>query len=198
MQEVFKRLGDYYDLRVEKGYRIITLTAEGYLKSYAPEAWRLVEIGAVVEAGIGNGWAGPNTVNEIHALFPEPEMQCKFCWLVTSFRAAEEISWDTLRNLKDYFSEQLPLCNGTEAMSVFKGGVSQASKLLSFVGVIGKWFVYFLFMRAFKREVDAAMKGKGVMLYTDLADFSESLRELLGIPKGPDVLQVRPGCLTSF
>ena len=36
------------------------------------------------------------------------------------------------------------------------------------------------------------------MLYDDLADISELLRELLGLPKGPDVLPVRPGCLTSF
>ncbi len=101
-------------------------------------------------------------------------------------------------NLRDYFSEQLSLCDGTEPMSVFRGGVHQANKLLNFVGDAGKWFVYILFMfwaehfsRYFKPE-------QGLALYDDLADISELLRELLGLPKGPDVLPASSGYLTSF
>ena len=181
MQEVFKRLGDYYDMH-EYDDSVVSFNTALYLKDYAPEAWRGKEL----------------TIEQKRALFPETEMLCKFCWLYTSFGAAYEIALDTLRNIRDLFSKQLPLCNGTEAMSVFKGGVYQANKLLNFVGDAGKWFVYILFMywteffsRYFKPE-------QGVMLYDDLSDISESLRELLGLPKGPDVIQVRPGYLTSF
>lgn len=197
MQKVLERLGEYYDMH-EYDDSIVSFNTALYLKDYAPETWRLVEISSVLACVMQHNRGKELTIEQKRALFPETEMLCKFCWLYTSFGAAYEIALDTLRNIRDLFSEQLPLHSGTEAISVFKGGVHQANKLLSFVGDAGKWFVYILFMywtgffsRYFKPE-------QGVVLYDDLADISELLRELLGLPKGPDVLPVRPGCLTSF
>ena len=197
MQEVLERLGSYYDMRRAR-HPICTINSASYLKDYAPEAWRLVEISSVLACVMQNNLGEDLTIEQKHALFPETEMLCKFCWLYTSFGAAYDIALDTFRNICNLFSEQLPLCSGTEAMSVFKGGVYQANKLLNFVGDAGKGFVYIVFMFWAEHFSKYAKSSQGVALCDDLADISELLRELLGLPKGPDVLPASSGCLTSF
>lgn len=197
MQKVLERLGDYYDMRSARD-PICTFNSASCLKDYAPEAWRLVEISSVLACVMQNSLGEELTIEQKHALFPEAEMLCKFCWLDTSFGAAYEIALDTFRNICNLFSEQLPLHSGTEAISVFKGGVHQANKLLNFVGDAGKWFVYILFMFWAEHFSKYSKSSQGVALCDDLADISELLRELLGLPKGPDVLPASSGCLTSF
>lgn len=197
MQKVLERLGEYYDMRSARD-PICAFNSVSCLKDYAPEAWRLVEISSVLACVMQNSLVEELTIEQKHALFPEAEMLCEFCWLYTSFGAAYDIALDTFRNICNLFSEQLPLHSGTEAISVFKGGVHQANKLLNFVGDAGKWFVYIVFMFWAEHFSKYSKSSQGVALCDDLADISELLRELLGLSKGPDVLPVRPGCLTSF
>lgn len=197
MQEVLERLGDYYDMH-RYDDSIVSFNTALYLKDYAPEAWRLVEISSVLAYALQHNLGGELTIEQNHALFSETEMLRKFRWLYASFCAAYEIALNTLQNIRDLFSEQLPLHSGTEAMSVFEEGVHQASELLSFVSDAGKWFVYILFMFETEFFQKYFKPEQGVVLYDDLADISELLRELLGLPKGPDVLPASSRCLTSF